>query len=230
VSEDDNRQALVLVRDRREAVIQILADSFANDLLDVDAFEERTARAHQATALAALDALVADLAPLPAGATHAPLVKIEADAARERPERRTALALFGAVERRGGWVVPKQLKSLSIFGASVLDFREASFAPGVTEVRVKVVFGALEIIVPPNLTVECEGTGVFGTFEHAGGGVADPDRPVLRIVGTAVFGSVEVEVRLPGESGRDARRRRRRESKALRAAERAEPRMLPPRR
>jgi hypothetical protein len=218
---------LVALRDRREAVIQVLSDSFANDLLDVDSFEERLARAHQATTVAALDALVADLSPLPAGATKTTaLVKIDNDV-RERPERRRTLALFGSVERRSGWVVPRHLESVSVFGATVLDFREASFAAGVTEVAVRVVFGALEVIVPPQLTVECEGVGVFGSFAHQGGAVADPERPVLRILGSAVFGSVEIETRLPGESSGDARRRRRRERKALRHARRLE---LPPHR
>jgi hypothetical protein len=212
--------ALVALRDRREAVIQILTDSFANDLLDVEAFDERLARAHQATSVAALDALVADVEPLPANARRTALVKLDrADAlARERPERRTALAIFGSVERSGGWLVPKQLRLVATFGSAVIDVREASFGAGVTELRAYATFGSIEIIVPPNLAVECEGTGIFGSFEHSATHVADPDRPILRIVGAAVFGSVEIETRLPGESARDARRRRRRERKTLRAA------------
>lgn len=224
---EDNRPGLVALRDRREAVIQILTDSFANDLVDVESFEERLARAHQAMTVAALDALVADVEPLPAGARRAPLVKLERNdaLARERPPQRTALALFGSVERSGGWLVPKQLNLVAAFGSAVIDVREANFSAGVTELRAYATFGSVEIIVPPHLAVECEGTGIFGSFQHAASAVADPDRPVLRIVGVAFFGSVEVETRLPGESGRDARRRRRRERKSLSAARKRE---LPP--
>jgi hypothetical protein len=227
---EDNRPGLVALRDRREAVIQILTDSFANDLLDVESFEERISRAHQATSVAALDELVTDVEPLPANARRAPLVKLErTDAlARERPERRTALALFGSVERSGGWLVPRQLKLVAAFGSAVIDVREANFAAGVTELRAFATFGSIEIIVPPHLAVECEGTGIFGSFEHAAAAVADPDRPVLRIVGAAVFGSVEIETRLPGETAHDARRRRRRERKSLSAATAPRARALPP--
>jgi len=64
--------------------------------------------------------------------------------------------------------------------------------------------------------VECEGSSIFGSVENYGGGaVADPDRPLLRVRGTAVFGSVEVHTRLPGESAADAWRRHKR---ALRRA------------
>jgi uncharacterized protein DUF1707 len=227
---DETKPELVALRDRREAVIQILTDSFSNDLVDVESFEERLSRAHQATSLAALDALVADLEPLPADARRAPLVMLEPNQAleRDRPQRRTALALFGSVERHGGWLVPRELKLVATFGSAVIDVREANFAAGVTELRAYATFGSIEIIVPPHLTVECEGTGIFGSFEHASGAVADPDRPVLRIVGVALFGAVEIETRLVGESARDARRRRRRERKALSAS--AEGRALPPHR
>jgi hypothetical protein len=42
----------------------------------------------------------------------------------------------------------------------------------------------------------------------------DPDRPLLRITGLALMGAVSVETRLPGESARQARKRRRRERHA----------------
>ncbi len=221
------KPALVALRDRREEVIQILTDSFANDLLDVDMYEERTARAHAAVAVAELDALVADVAPLPEGGKRAPLARLQADPslASGRPARAGVTAVFSSVERRGSWVVPGALDALTVFGSAVLDFRDARFSAGVTELRVRAVFGSLEIIVPPQLAVECAGSAVFGSFEDHGSGVADPDRAILRIHGSAVFGSVEVSTRLPGESERDARRRRRRERRALADARR---RALPP--
>jgi hypothetical protein len=52
--------------------------------------------------------------------------------------------------------------------------------------------------------------------------VADPDRPILRVRGSAIFGNVEVQTRLPGETERDAHRRRRRERKELEARRRGE--------
>jgi Cell wall-active antibiotics response 4TMS YvqF/Domain of unknown function (DUF1707) len=221
----DGKPALVALRDRREVVIQTLTDSFANDLIDIDTFEDRTALAHRATTVVSLDELVADLEPMPNAAKRAELI-VRVESALDRPARRAVRAIFGSVERRGGWAVPRELAVSTIFGSGLLDFREATFASGVTEVHVRVVFGSLEIIVPPHLAVECEGAGIFGTFEQTATPVADPDRPVLRIVGSAVFGSVDIEMRLPREDGRDAHRRRRDGRKALREAERP---LLPPR-
>jgi hypothetical protein len=222
---DSDRTALVALRDRREQVIQILTDSFANDLVDVDAFDARLQRAHQATTVAELDSLVADLAPLPPEAQRAPLAKLDVGGVPDRP--RSVTAVFSSVERRGVWQVPSAMKVVTVFGNAELDFREAKFAAGVTELRVRAVFGNLEITVPPNLAVECEGTAVFASFAHHESAPADPDRPILRIVGAAVFGNVEIQTRLPGESETEAWRRRRRERKQLRANEKL---ALPPRR
>lgn len=216
--------ALVALRDRREAVIQILTDSFANDLLDVDAFEERLSRAHAAAAVAELDVLVADLQPLPETAQRVQLAKIPVGGVPDRP--RTLSAVFSNIQRRGVWQVPSAITARSVFGNAELDFRDAQFAAGVTELRVRAVFGNVEIVVPPHLAVECDGSAVFGNFEQGEHAVADPERPVLRIVGVAVFGNVEIKTLLPGETERDARRRLKQERKAL--AARAQ-RALPPR-
>ena len=216
--------SLVALRDRREAAIQQLADSFAADLLTIDQFDERVARAHGATTIAELDALVADLPP-PAGAKSTALVPLTVEPAlTERPKR--FRAWFGSLERHGAWVVPAELSVSPVFGSAVIDFREARFAAQTITLDAHVVFGTLEVIVPPQLAVECEGSSIFGSIESHGGTVADPERPLLRIIGTALFGTIEVSTRLPGETAGDARKRRRHERKALAAARRA---ALPPR-
>jgi hypothetical protein len=216
--------SLVALRDRREAAIQRLADAFAADLLTVDQFDERLARAHGATRLDELEALVADLGPSNETAL-APLAPRTIDPALE-PAAPRIRTLFGSVERHGAWVVPPRLTVSTTFGSAVLDLREARFTAAVTEIDARVAFGNLEVIVPPQLAVDCEASAIFGSAEsHAGGAIPDPERPLVRIRGAVTFGSLEVHVRLPGETAGDARRRSRRERKALRAAEQ---RALPP--
>jgi hypothetical protein len=222
-----NKPTLLALRDRRDEVIQRLSDSFAGDVLDLDTFENRTGLAHQATTLAELDELVADLEPLPPGSQRAALVKLQADPALDlhRPAHRRHLVVFSNLERRGNWVVPHELRTVSVFGNAELDFRQASFSSGTTSLRVHAVFGNISIIVPPNLAVECDGSSVFGSFADDASAVADPDRPTLRIQGAAVFGNVEVTTRLPGESERQARKRRKQEQRELERTARA---ALPP--
>jgi Cell wall-active antibiotics response 4TMS YvqF len=192
-----NEVSLVAVRDRREQVILLLSAAYAEDVIEMAAFEDRLSRAHAATDLVTLDALVADLGVPVAETALVPAKRNDALI----PSGQRVLAVFSSIERRGAWRPPQQMQVSSVLGNVELDFREAQLEPGVTELKVRAVFGNIEITVPPQLAVVCEGTAIFGSFEHRAGAAPDPDRPVLRIVGSAVFGSVEVRVRLPDGEG-----------------------------
>ena len=61
----------------------------------------------------------------------------------------------------------------------------------------------------------------MGGFGHEGAlaSTRDADAPVIRVTGLAILGGVGVKVRLPGESARDARLRRKAERKAKKLLE-----------
>ena len=77
------------------------------------------------------------------------------------------------------------------------------------------VMGGGGVVVPPCLGVEWAGIALMG-------GVATPERtgppaadgPVVRISGIVCMGGVDVVERLPGESAREARKRRKIEKTA----------------
>jgi hypothetical protein len=103
--------------------------------------------------------------------------------------------------------------------STVLDFREARLPAGPVEVDLRAVMSSAEIIVPPGLAVETEGMAIMGTFEHVDRAPAhpDPEAPLLRVRGFAFMGSVEIKMRLPGETERDAHRRLKQERRAQKA-------------
>lgn len=100
----------------------------------------------------------------------------------------------------------------------MLDFRDASLGSGVTTLDVHVTMGNVELILPPWLAIDVDVSSVFGSVEerHRMPREPDPASPSVRVTGRVWFGSLEISTRLPGESGRDARRREKRERKALR--------------
>lgn len=212
--------ALVAVRDRREQVIALLTEQFAKDSFDLDELDHRLTLAQQAETVAALDVLVADLPALPSELRTTTELAVRPDLARLATwsQKSRRLAIFGGLQRKGQWTCPRHLRIIAAFGGADLDFREAELAPGVTELKITAMFGGVSLIVPPHLAVECDASAIFGGFEelHRAPRTADPERPVLRITGFAMFGGVSIETRLPGESRRDARKRDRREAKALR--------------
>jgi hypothetical protein len=220
----DGPQQLVAVRDRREGVIAALTDAFAQDLLDVDEFDRRIDLAHRAVTVAELETLVADLAARPATST-ALVPQASETALASWPEKRAVRAILGGFNKTGRWSVARKMKVTCFWGGGSLDFREASFAPGVTELHVTTIMGGLEIIVPPWLAVECDATAIMGAFAELdrGHGAPDPDRALLRITGFTLMGGVSIETRLPGESGRQARKRIKKERKQLASGTKALP-------
>jgi hypothetical protein len=219
-----DRAALARVHDARERAIAALSEAFANDVLDVEEFERRVTHAHTSESAEEIAALTADLPPTttalaPASVALAPAVP---DGGEAVPE--TVYAIFGGVDRRGSWTVPRRWRVVATFGGAQLDLREARFPAGVIDLEVRAVFGGVEIIVPPGLAIEVQGTAIMGGFQNVNRAPAhpDPDAPLLRIHGLAFMGGVDITMRLPGESERQAHRRRKVESRQERRALRDE--------
>lgn len=180
---------------RREQVVARLGESFAAGTLDVDELERRLELAEGASSVAELEALVADLASSALVPTASHAIDDPARAASTRLR-----VMFGAAERRGAWVVPRLMHVRVWVGSATLDLREASLGPGVTTIELGVRMGRLEVIVPPWLAVELDVSSVMGAVEerHRIAANADPDRPVVRFVGSVVLGSVELVTRGKG--------------------------------
>ena len=119
-------------------------------------------------------------------------------------ERKGIVSVLGSARRAGSWTLPRSLRVVATLGSAELDLRQATFSEGTTEIEIFALFGSVEIKVPPGVRVECDVDTLAASAESegAGGGqVAAPDGPLLRVRGTAVFGSVEVMVRAVGEDG-----------------------------
>lgn len=228
-----DRASLQRVHDARERAIAVLSEAFAQDSLDVDEFERRVTLAQTSATVADIEALLSDLpAPAtgaaPATAAAPAVALIPADAAVDGPPE-TVYAVFGGVDRRGAWTVPRRFRVVAMMGGASLDLREARFPRGVIDLEVKAVFGGVQILVPPGLAVEVHGTAIMGGFQNVNRAppTPDPDAPLLRVRGIAVMGGVDISMRLPGESEGKARRRLRQEQRRQRLQERRERRALP---
>lgn len=184
------------LRHRRELTIARLCEHFASDHLEAEELEELIDRAHKAETIAALDSLLVGLPevvqPTTPGRTVAPLAG--------SGERQLILAVMGGAERKGAWTPAPNIYVTTLMGGTVLDFRQAQLAPGVTNVYVLAIMGGVEIIVPPELRVESNGIGIMGGFDHAGQPEAQSASggPVLRVSGAAIMGGVEIKEKRSG--------------------------------
>ena len=198
----------------REQVLQQLCEHFAVDNLTAEALEERLDRAYQAATLDDLRALVSDLPVLqPDAPSLQPRTYVGSAVGTHVAERQIIVGIMGGAEKTGVWTPARQIYVVSVMGGASLDFREARFGPGVTEVIVFALMGGAEIVVPPGVHVDLNGVALMGGFGQTGSAPlpTDPRAPVLRIGGFVMMGGVEVCIRYPGERPRDARQREKQE-------------------
>lgn len=208
----------------KSRAVDLLAESFAQDQLTMEDFERRVALVHRAASMGELERAVADL-PAAGGSDAAPAPSAHGPPKRLPPARvresDRAVAVFGETKRTGRWMPARRTQVVSVFASALIDLREATLAPGEYTLTAWSVLGSVEVIVPPGVAVECAGSAVLGSFEQIDPGL--PEVPhgargatTIRMEGMSVLGSVEVVVRYPGETKREARRRRRVEKKARR--------------
>jgi hypothetical protein len=125
-----------------------------------------------------------------------PVVPLASGSALEpSDEQGTILAIMSGARRRGVWEPPECLRVLSLMGGIELDFREAEFLDGVTEVVVLAVMGGVAILAPPGVDVEADGVGFMGEFTHVTHRSPHSDSPVLRIRGFSLMGGVSVKIK-----------------------------------
>lgn len=223
----DNKPALVALRRRRDQVIDALSEHFANDALTIEDLEDRLDLAHQATALEHLEQLLEDLEVVATGdigeESQALVVSEKRDLSEVgQSEAKPIRAILSSVRRKGAWRVPRKLRVLSVLGDARIDLRDVQLPPGVTEIHAKSILGSVEIIVPPTLAVECEGTAVLGEIEemHRAPAQPDPETPLLIVSARAVLGELKIKTRLPAALSPVAKRQpnaleRAREAKRL---------------
>ena len=206
----------------RERAVEVLMEHFSNDVMDLDEFEELLDAANRCSTASELRELLSKLPPLESSEPATDMmpargggpVVVDADRVRDHG---FMISVLGGTKRAGRWIPARKTFALGVLGGISLDFREALLGPGITDLSVLATLSGVEIIVPPEMTVEVDGMALCGSFDHETDEPlrSDPDLPTLRVRGLVVLGEVNVEVRLPGETPRQAKKRHRLERKGL---------------
>ena len=111
------------------------------------------------------------------------------------PDRAGTVGFLGNQTRRGDWLLPRLFRVVSCLGSVEIDLTRARVGPGMSRIEVRAILGNVEIIVPPELRVECDGSAILGNFEADTRAQAPlPDAPLISIGGTSFLANVEVRV------------------------------------
>jgi hypothetical protein len=131
-----------------------------------------------------------------AGASPAPSASQMLVPSELVPPVRGVTAFLSAQSRAGDWILPRLFRAVSFWGAVTIDLTSARFGPGTSRIEVVAIMGSIEVLVPPDVRVECDGDAIVGSFDMHGQKWSMPSEgaPTIHITGTAYLGSVEVKI------------------------------------
>ena len=112
------------------------------------------------------------------------------------PPARGVTAFLSAQTRAGDWILARLFRAVSFWGSVTIDLTSARFGPGTSRIEVVAIMGSIEVFVPPDVRVECDGDAILGSFEILGQKWSRPAEgaPTVHVTGTAYLGSVEIKV------------------------------------
>ena len=164
----------------RERALALVQQACIDERLTLDELGQRVEWIERATTIAELWTAVGDFLPAPAPASSPPT---------------STVAIMSEVSRTGRWRVGERTSAIAVMGKCKLDLRHAAISAHVTIIRVSVVMGELEVLVPEGVEVELEATTVMGSRTVHGQRELPPNgAPVIRITGLALMGAVNVRV------------------------------------
>jgi hypothetical protein len=187
--EPSDRRDVRVSRFDRDRVVEILNEAAVQERLTFDEFEHRLGLVYSATTVGNLESVVADL----------PSPKVPDRRIVGTPGSALSVGTLSLARRSGPWVVASTHTSIAIWGGTQLDLSQARFAEPYTVIRAFVYLGAIEIIVPEDITVHLGGIGLLGNF-YGDAPEGPPGCPVVRVTGVAIWGTVRLTRKTSTES------------------------------
>jgi hypothetical protein len=184
----------------RERVAEALREAAAEGRLDLEELDQRLDLVFSAKTYAELEPITADLPTAAHGQGIAPQARsgsLGTNRYGGEASDHFAVAILGAFSRKGSWVVPPVMSAVAIMGGGELDLRDARFAERVVTIHVTAIMGGIEITVPDDASVEVNGIGIMGGFDHHAAGEGTADGPTIIINGLAFWGGVEIKRKHP---------------------------------
>lgn len=197
----------------RDQVAERLREALAEGRLSPVEHEERLDTLYKAKTIGELGPIVSDLPP--SGMTGVPGVPGLAgtergdttdgmeilgsdarDLAGQSKGSENLVAVFGAAERRGRWLVEPRTNVSVLCGGVELDLREAVLSRHEVTIQLAVILGGVDITVPHGVRVINNTSGILGgTDLHDTDQVTDPNAPVVYLTGTCMLGGIDVKAK-----------------------------------
>jgi len=191
------RRSVVGLPAQRERTIKILSDCFARNLLEMDEFERRITRAHQARSVQDLARLIDDIPGEMVETAEAEERKPSAPSLTLRDDEQPVYGIMMSRRLRGRWLKCRTVNSRVLMSNLEFDFRDLDLPSDIIELNVVALMSSVVVTVPEDLPVQLEVVPILGEVKEGRRVKATVSGrgPGVRITGFAVMGEVKVRVR-----------------------------------
>ncbi|MFI1200788.1 DUF1707 domain-containing protein [Streptomyces sp. NPDC020883] len=179
----------------RERAADVLRAATVDGRVSTGELQERLELVYSAKSRDELASVVKDLQPVPWS--------------RGTPTSTKDVGVLSDFVRKGRWLVGDSHRSTAVVSSGVVDLREAEFTGPETTLHVNAWLGTVHVVVPENVEVRVEGTGILGGFKQDHESADHSAAHRINITGVAACGSVHIVHQLPPAKGRRLHKRER---------------------
>jgi len=183
----------------RSEVIDQLIMNYSHGELSYEAFERRL---DQAMELQNNEDLVALIEDLPLTVDKAFVESKKQDLAPniivgETEDVEYMVNIFSGSSRGGGWKVPKEIRSFSIFSGCEIDLTDAIFTQNELRIKIFCLFSGDTIYIPENVNVVSKAFCIFGGIDNQAPMQTNPNinSPTIIIEGLSIFSGINIEIK-----------------------------------
>jgi hypothetical protein len=177
----------------REHHAEVLRKAAGEGRLTMEELDERLTTVYETRTHPELQRLIADVV-VPGDHAHPAARSGRMPVRRGEEAPNWLVAIMSGRERKGRWLVGRNLKVINIMGGSDLDLNDAELADEVVTITVFALMGGADIRVPDGLNVELsEFAFMGGNGSDLGNERPDPGGPTLRLKVISIMGGTDVK-------------------------------------
>jgi len=195
--EPPQRRSVVRLPAQRERTISILSECFAKNFLEMEEFESRVSRAHQARSVQDLARLIDDIPGELAEAAEETPKHASAEGLVLRAEEQPVYGIMMSRRLRGQWLKCRTVNSRTLMSSLEFDFRDLVLPPDIVEINVLALMSSVVVTVPEDLPVQTEVVPILGEVKEGRRvkTALSKKGPGVRITGFVMMGEVKVRSR-----------------------------------
>ena len=177
----------------REHHAEVLRKAAGEGRLTMDELDERLTTVYASRTHNELQRLIADVV-VPGDHAHPGTRPNRMPVRRGEEGANWLVAIMSGRERKGRWLVGRNLKVINIMGGSDLDLNDAILADDVVTITVFALMGGADVRLPEGLNVELADFAFMGgNSSNLGEERPDPGGPTLRLKIISIMGGTDVK-------------------------------------